>query len=75
MRFSRQEYQSGLLFPSPRGIPNPGTEPATPRYTALAGGFFATGATWEAHIGPSLLIIEYVIKPIQQCGTGTKIEI
>ena len=25
MEFSRQEYWSGLLFPSPRGLPNPGT--------------------------------------------------
>ena len=27
MEFSRQEYQSGLLFPSPGNLPNPGTEP------------------------------------------------
>ena len=37
MRFPRQEYWSGLLFPSPGDIPNPGIEPASP---ALAGGFF-----------------------------------
>ena len=48
MGFSRQEYWSGLLFPTPRGVPNPGTEPTTPRYPALAGGFFTTSATWEA---------------------------
>ena len=27
MGFSRQEYWSGLLFPSPGDLPNPGTEP------------------------------------------------
>ena len=27
MGFSRQEYWSGLLFPSPRNLPNPGIEP------------------------------------------------
>ena len=27
MEFSRQEYWSGLLFPSPWGLPNPGAEP------------------------------------------------
>ena len=28
MEFPRQEYWSGLPFPSPRDLPNPGTEPA-----------------------------------------------
>ena len=36
MGFSRQEYGSGLPFPSPGDLPNPGIEPASP---ALAGGF------------------------------------
>ena len=27
MEFSRQEYQSGLPFPSPRDLPDPGIEP------------------------------------------------
>ena len=39
MRFSRQEYWSRLSVPSPRGLPNPGTEPMSP---ALAGIFFTT---------------------------------
>ena len=29
MEFSRQEYWSGLLFPSPGDIPNPGIEPGS----------------------------------------------
>ena len=33
---SRQEYWSGLLFPLPGDLPDPGAEPASP---ALAGGF------------------------------------
>ena len=28
--FSRQDYWSGLPFPSPEGLPNPGTEPGSP---------------------------------------------
>ena len=36
---SRQEYWSGLPFPSPGNLPNPRTEPESP---ALAGGFFTT---------------------------------
>ena len=30
MGFTRQEYWSGLLFPSPGDLPNPGTEPRSP---------------------------------------------
>ena len=39
MGFPRQEYWSGLPFPSPGDILNPGIKPASP---ALAGGFFTT---------------------------------
>ena len=35
MEFSKQEYWSGLLFPSPGDLPDPGIEPESP---ALAGG-------------------------------------
>ena len=37
MEFSRQEYWSGLPFPSPGNLPDPGIEPASP---ALADRFF-----------------------------------
>ena len=37
MRFPRQEYWSGLPFPSPRDLPDPGMEPVSP---VLAGGIF-----------------------------------
>ena len=37
--FPRQEYWSGLPFPSPGDLPDPGIDPASP---ALAGGFFTT---------------------------------
>ena len=30
MGFSRQEYWSGLPFPSPRDLPDPGIEPGPP---------------------------------------------
>ena len=39
MKFSRQEYWSGLPLPSPGNLPDPGMEPVTP---ALAGGLFTT---------------------------------
>ena len=34
MRFSRQEYWSELLFPSPGGLPDPGIEPRSPALQA-----------------------------------------
>ena len=40
MGFPGQEYWSGLPFPSPGDLPNPGTEPT---FLALAGRFFSTG--------------------------------
>ena len=47
--FSRQEYWSGSPFPAPGDLPNPGIEPKSLVFPALAGGFFTTCATWEAH--------------------------
>ena len=45
MGFSRQEYWSGLPFPPPGDLPDPGIEPASLASPALAGGFFTTSTT------------------------------
>ena len=42
MGLTKQEYWSGLPFPTPGDLPNPGIEPASLVSTALAGGFFVT---------------------------------
>ena len=42
MGFSRQEYWSGLLFPSPGDPPNPGLKATSLVSPALAGGLFTT---------------------------------
>ena len=42
MGFSRQEYWSGLLFPSPGDLPDPGIEPESPASPLLAVRFFTT---------------------------------
>ena len=39
--YSRQEYCSGLPFPS-LDLSDPGIEPESPAFPALAGGFFMT---------------------------------
>ena len=40
--FSGQEYWSGLPFPPPGGLPEPGIEPRSPTAPALSGGVFTT---------------------------------
>ena len=42
MGFFRQEYWSGLPFPSPGDLPDLGTESVSPASPALTGGFFTT---------------------------------
>ena len=40
--FPRQEYWSGVPFPSPGELPDPGIEPSSLMSPALADGFFTT---------------------------------
>ena len=42
MGFFRQEYWSGLPFPSPGDLPTPGTEPTSPVAPAVIAGRFFT---------------------------------
>ena len=46
MEFPRQEYWSGLPFPTPGDLPGPGIKPTSLASPALAGRFFTTSATW-----------------------------
>ena len=59
--FSRQEHWSGLPFPSPGDLPDPGIEPMSP---ALAGRFFTTNATWE---------VQYLCTDCVQTAVGAKV--
>ena len=49
MEFFRQEYWSGLPCPPPGDLPDAGMEPTSLVCSALAGGFFTSSSTWEAH--------------------------
>ena len=42
MEFSRQEYWSGLPFPTPRDLSDEGLEPMSLASPAAEGGFFTT---------------------------------
>ena len=45
--FSRQEHCSGLPFPAPGDLPDPGIKPVSLGSPVLAGGFFTNCDTWE----------------------------
>ena len=48
MEFSRQEYQSGLPFPSPGDHPGPGIEPGSPTLQADSLPYDPPGKTMSA---------------------------
>ena len=50
MGVSRQEYWSGLPFPSPGDLPDTEIEPESLMPPALSGGFFTTNATWKRSV-------------------------
>ena len=51
-QFPRQEYWSGLPFPSSGDLPNPRIKPVSPMSPALAGSFFTISTTWEVQALP-----------------------
>ena len=50
MGFHRQEYWSGLPFPTPKDLPDPGTESASLTSPALADRFFTTEPPGKPHL-------------------------
>ena len=69
--FPRQEYWSGLLFPSPEDLPDPGTGPLSLVPPVLAGRFFTAGVTGKAHACDYFIFFRYfVLKDIKHCGFG-----
>ena len=49
---SQQECWSGLPFPPPEDLPDPGIEPASPAAPALAGGFFPQASPGKPLVSP-----------------------
>ena len=54
-KFSRQEYWSGLPRPPPGALPDPGIEPTSLMFPALAGRFFTASTAWEA---PNIQLVQ-----------------
>ena len=67
MGVSRQEYWSGLPFPSPGDLLDPETEPTSLVSPALASRLFTTSATWENWIC-LLYFFKFLNKILDVCG-------
>ena len=68
--FSRQEYWSGLLFPSPGHLPNPGIEPSSPASQADSLPPERPGSScyfFESQ-SESCLVVSHSFQPIQFHG-------
>ena len=66
MGFSRQEYWSGLPFPSPGDLPDPGIEPWSPTFQADAltskpSGYLKKSSPIQGHVG-FLLYLPKILK-------------
>ena len=68
MELSRHEYWSGLPFSTPGDLSDPGIEPASLAFSALAGGFFTTSMTWEAPESSSVLSKDHGFKSQSRFG-------
>ena len=71
--FPSHGYWSGLPFPSPGDLPDPGIEPVSLSTPALAGKFFTTEPPRKPNpallgVGPSLIVVEWVNKQAQKPG-------
>ena len=65
MGFPRQEYWSGLPFPPPGDLPNPGIEPTSLTSPAMIGRFITTSTTQEA----SPWLVEKILKNKSKIST------
>ena len=50
MGFPRQEYCSGLPFPNPGDLPDPGIKPTSLASSTMAGGYIITEPPGKPHI-------------------------
>ena len=61
MGLSRQEYWSGLPFPTPGDLRDPGMNPPSLASPALADELFTTSTTWEAQYDHKVKRVQCVI--------------
>ena len=73
MGFSRQEYWSGLPFPSPGDLPDPGIEPRSPALEADALTSEPPGKPYLTHAAKSLQSCPTLCDPIYGNPPGSPV--
>ena len=71
--FSRKVYWSGLSCPPPGYLPNPGIKPTSLMSPVMAGGFFTTSATWEAHTFIKYILFPLLSRAISYVGVNNRL--
>ena len=71
IKYSRQEYWSGVTFPPPGDLPNPGIEPMSPASPTLAGEFFTTEPP-EKPLSTQLFILNPILLKIPTVISDSK---
>ena len=74
MGFPRQEYWSGLPFPTPGDVPKTGIKPGFFMSPAFARGFFTTSTTWEIPPVRMAIIKKKKKKNLQTINAGDDVE-
>ena len=69
MEFSRQDYWSGLPFPSPGVLPDPGIEPRSP---ALQVDSLLCAPPGKGKMGAKHILYVYFIAVLAHCWEGEK---
>ena len=69
MGFPRQEYWSGLPFPSPGVLPDPGIEPRSP---ALQVGSLLSAPPGKGKVGANHILYVYFMEVLARCWEGEK---
>ena len=69
MEFSRQDYWSGLPFPSPGVLPDPGIEPRSP---ALQVGSLLSAPPGKGKVGANHILYVYFMEVLAHCWEGEK---
>ena len=67
MEFARQEYWSGLPFPTPGDLSDPGIEPLSPESPALAGRYFTTEPSGKPAGRQSFLCV-FMVAGMHSCS-------
>ena len=67
--FSRQEYWSGLPFPSPEDLPNPGIEPRSP---ALEADALTSEPPVQSNVEAWVQSLVKELRPNVPCGAAKK---